>query len=96
MPKYIGVYTTACLTRRQLENFVKQLLAEDGDVRCEKAYASIVAGKLICVFAAASKEAMDAYQKERGLVPEHFWRIDMETQEGELKSVVEQAAEPKT
>ncbi len=87
MPKYLGVYTTACLTRRQLENLVKQLMTGEGDVRCEKAYASIVAGKLICVFSATSKEAMDDYQKQNGLVPEHFWRIDLETMDGELTSV---------
>lgn len=87
MPKYLGVYTTACLTRKQLENLVKQLLEESGEVRCEKAYASIVAGKLICVFSATSKEAMESYQKQRGFVPEHFWRIDLETQDGNLTPV---------
>ncbi len=87
MPKYLGVYTTACLTRKQLEQLVKQLLAGDGEVRCGKAYASTVAGQLICLFSAPSKEAMDAYQKQRGLVPEHLWRIDLETQDGELVSV---------
>jgi len=89
VPKYLGVYTTACLTRKQLENLVKQLLERNGDVRCEKAYASIVAGKLICVFSATTKEAMDDYQKQNGLVPEHFWRIDLETQDGELKATLE-------
>lgn len=89
MPKYLGVYVTACLTRKQLENLVKQLLAEDGEVRCEKAYASIVEGKLICVFSAPSREAMDNYQKQHGFVPEHFWRIDLETQNGDLVPVAE-------
>ncbi len=96
MPKYLGVYETACLTRRQLENLVKQLLAEDGEVKCEKAYVSIAAGKLICVFYAPTKEAMDAYQKQHGFVPVHFWRIDMETQDGELVSVVERTSAQQT
>ncbi len=87
MPKYLGVYTTACLTRKQLENLVNQLLAGDGNVHCEKAYVSTTAGQLICVFSSTSKEAMDDYQKQNGLVPEHFWRIDLETYDGELKSV---------
>ncbi len=87
MPKYIGVYTTACLTRKQLENLVRQLLAAEGEVRCEKAYASTTAGQLICVFAAASKEAMDAFQKQQGLVPEHLWRIDLESRDGEMANV---------
>lgn len=87
MPKYLGVYVTACLTRKQLENFVKQLLAEGGEVQCEKAYVSIVEGRLICLFSAPSKEAMDEYQKRHGFVPEHFWRIDLETRDGELVSV---------
>lgn len=84
MPKYLGVYTTACLTRKQLENLVKRLMAEKGDVRCEKAYVSIVVGKLICLFSATTKEAMDAYQNRHELLPEHFWRIDLEMQESEL------------
>jgi hypothetical protein len=84
VPKYIGVYTTACLTRKQLENLVRQLLTADGEVRCEKAYASTIAGQLICVFAAASKEAMETFQKQQGLVPEHLWRIDLESRDGEM------------
>ncbi|MCS7193052.1 MAG: hypothetical protein NZ805_15205 [Armatimonadetes bacterium] len=92
MPKYVGVYTTACLTRKQLENLVKQLLAGDGDVRCEKAYASTVSGQLICVFRASSKEAMDDYQKQKGLMPDQFWRIDLETQNGDLMPIYEQKA----
>ncbi|GBC99201.1 hypothetical protein HRbin17_01722 [bacterium HR17] len=87
MPKYLGVYTTACLTRKQLENLVKQLLTDEGEVRCEKAYASTVAGQLVCLFSSPSKEAMDDYQKRHGLVPEHFWRIDLETHDGELVAV---------
>ncbi|MFN4180329.1 MAG: hypothetical protein ACK4I8_08455 [Armatimonadota bacterium] len=59
MPKYLGIYETACLTRKQLENFVKQLLAGNRETRCEKAYASTTAGQIICIFSTPSKEAMD-------------------------------------
>ncbi|MCS7225316.1 MAG: hypothetical protein NZ959_12315 [Armatimonadetes bacterium] len=83
MPKYVGVYATACLTRGQLEELVGKLL-KDEEVTCEKAYAGIVAGVLLCLFQAPDRETLDEFQKRMGLVPEHLWRIDLETKDGEL------------
>ena len=86
MAKYLGVYATACLTRRQLQELVTKLM-EPGEVRCEKAYAGIVSGVLVCLFTAPSREALEEFQKRHGMVPEHLWRIDLESQEGQLVSV---------
>ncbi|GBC98163.1 hypothetical protein HRbin17_00660 [bacterium HR17] len=86
MPKYLAVYATACLTRRQLQELVATLM-QPGEVRCEKAYAGIVAGVLVCLFNAPSRESLDEFQKQHGMVPEHLWRIDLESQDGELVSV---------
>ena len=78
--------TTACLTRRQLQELVAKLM-EPGEVRCEKAYAGIGSGVRICLFSAPSREALDDFQKRHGMVPEHLWRIDLESQDGQLVSV---------
>jgi hypothetical protein len=53
---------------------------------CEKAYAGIVSGVLVCLFSAPSREALDEFQKRHGMVPEHLWRIDLESQDGQLVS----------
>lgn len=86
MPKYLGVYVTACLTRRQLQELVEKL-TQPGEVCCEKAYAGIVSGVLVCLFNAPNKEALDEFQKRHGMVAEHLWRIDLESQDGQLTSV---------
>ncbi len=86
MAKYIGVFATACLTRRQLQElFVR--LSQPGEVRCEKAYAGLVAGVLVGVFQAPSREALEAFLQQNGMVAENLWRIDLESQDGELASV---------
>ncbi len=86
MAKYIGVFATACLTRRQLQElFVR--LSQPGEVRCEKAYAGLVAGVLVGVFQAPSREALEAFFQQNGMVAENLWRIDLESQDGELASV---------
>lgn len=86
MPKYLGVYQTACLTRKQIQDLVTQL-SQPGEVRCEKAYVGIASGVMVLLFTAPSKEAFDEFQKQKGLVPEHLWRIDMESQDGQLRQV---------
>lgn len=86
MPKYLAVYATACLTRRQIQELVERL-SQPGEVRCEKAYAGIVAGVLVCLFSAPSKEALEEFQRRHQMVPEHLWRIDLESRDGEMVSL---------
>lgn len=86
MAKYIGVFVTACLTRRQLQDLVARL-SQEGEVRCEKAYAGLVDGVLICLFQAPNREALDAFCHQHGMVAEHLWRIELETKEDGLASV---------
>ncbi len=86
MAKYLSVFATACLTRRQLQELVARL-SQPGEVRCEKAYAGIVAGVLVCLFDAPAREALEAFLQQNGMVAEHLWRIDLESRDGELVSV---------
>ncbi|MGQ9462712.1 MAG: hypothetical protein ACUVTP_08130 [Candidatus Fervidibacter sp.] len=86
MPKYLGVYQTACLTRKQIQELVAQL-SQPGKVSCEKAYVGIASGVMILLFTALSREAFDEFQKQKGLVPEYLWRIDMESQDGQLSQL---------
>jgi hypothetical protein len=43
MAKYIGIFATACLTRRQLQDLVARL-SQQGEVYCEKAFAGLIDG----------------------------------------------------
>ncbi len=86
MAKYIGVFVTACLTRRQLQDLVSHL-SQQGEVYCEKAFAGLIDGVLVCLFNAPNREALDAFCHRHGMVAEHIWRIDLESKDGELVSV---------
>jgi hypothetical protein len=86
MAKYIGIFATACLTRRQLQDLVARL-SQQGEVYCEKAFAGLIDGVLVCLFNAPNREALDAFCHRHGMVAEHIWRIDLESRDGELVSV---------
>ncbi len=86
MAKYMGVFATACLTRRQLQELIGRL-SQPGEVRCEKAYAGLVAGVLVCLFDTPAREALEGFLQQQGMVAEHLWRIDLESRDGELVSV---------
>ncbi|MCS7263249.1 MAG: hypothetical protein NZ805_00280 [Armatimonadetes bacterium] len=86
MAKYIGVFATACLTRRQLQDLVARL-SQEGEVRCEKAYAGLVDGILVCLFQAPNRDALNDFLQQNGMVAENLWRIDLESQDGVLVSV---------
>ena len=86
MAKYIGIFATACLTRRQLQDLVSRL-SQQGEVYCEKAFAGLIDGVLVCLFNAPNREALDAFCYRHGMVAEHIWRIDLESRDGELVSV---------
>jgi len=86
MAKYIGVFATACLTRRQLQDLISHL-SQRGEVYCEKAFAGLIDGVLVCLFNAPNREALDAFCHQNGMVAENIWRIDLESRDGELISV---------
>ncbi len=86
MAKYIGVFATACLTRRQLQELIERL-SQQGEVRCEKAYAGLIDGVLLCLFQAPNREALNAFFQQHGMVAENLWRIDLESEDGKLVSV---------
>jgi hypothetical protein len=86
MAKYIGIFATACLTRRQLQDLVSHL-SQRGEVYCEKAFAGLIDGVLVCLFNAPNREALDAFCHRHGMVAEHIWRIDLESRDDELVSV---------
>jgi len=86
MAKYIGIFATACLTRRQLQDLIARL-SQQGEVYCEKAFAGLIDGVLVCLFNAPNREALDAFFHQHGMVAEHIWRIDLESRDGELVSV---------
>ena len=86
MAKYIGVFATACLTRRQLQELVSHL-SQQGEVYCEKAFAGLIDGVLVCLFNAPNREALDTFCHQHGMVAEHIWRIDLESRDSELVSV---------
>lgn len=83
MAKYIGVFATACLTHRQLRDLVSHL-SQKGEVYCEKAFAGLVDGVLVCLFNAPNRKALDAFCHQHGMMAEHIWRIDLESRDGEL------------
>lgn len=68
MAKYIGIFATACLTRRQLQDLVSHL-SQQGEVYCEKAFAGLIDGVLVCLFNAPNREALDAFCRGTG-----WWR----------------------
>jgi len=86
MPKFLGIFPTANLTRRQLQELVSHL-TQRGEVYCEKAYAGLIDGVLVCLFNAPNREVLDTFCHQHGIVAEYVWRIDLETKEGELVSV---------
>jgi len=86
MAKYIVVFATACLTRRQLQDLISHL-SQRGEVYCEKAFAGLIDDVLVCLFNAPNREALDAFCHQNGMVAEHIWRIDLESRDGELVSV---------
>lgn len=86
MAKYIGIFATACLTRRQLQELISHL-SQPGEVRCEKAYAGLVDGVLVCLFQAPNREALNAFCHQHGMVAENLWRIDLESKDGDLVQV---------
>jgi len=86
MAKYIGIFATTCLTRRQLQDLVSHL-SQRGEVYCEKAFAGLIDGVLVCLFNAPNREALDAFCHQHGMVAEHIWRIDLESRDSELVSV---------
>ncbi len=62
-------------------------LSQPGEVRCEKAYAGFVDGILVCLFQAPNREALISFLQQHGMVAESLWRIDLESEDGNLKSV---------
>lgn len=86
MAKFLGIFLTANLTSRQLQELVSHL-TQRGEVYCEKAYVGLIDGVLVCLFNAPNREALETFCHQHGIVAEHLWRIDLETKEDELVSM---------
>ena len=85
VPRYMGSYIIACMTRRELTEFIKKLSAP-GSTQCLKAYANLIDGKMFAIFEAPTRDALDGFQKRMQMKPLEVLKVDMETDEqGELQ-----------
>jgi hypothetical protein len=88
MPVYIAHYETGCMTRQQLEQLVAEVAAaSSGPCSSRQCFASMTGGRLVWVFDAPDRAALDDWLVRLRLA-NHQWlmRVEYEGDGGAVKA----------
>lgn len=88
MPRYLACYTTACMTRQQLERLARQAEDLGGKTRSVRLAASLTGGRLVWEFDSPDRETLDRWLALLTM-SNHEWlvRVDYQAEGGQLTEV---------
>ncbi len=81
MPLYFSAHTTACLTKQELRELMKQLLAAP-EVKVRRALASQIGGRMLVEAEAPDQKAVEHFFKSRHVNCEWVMRIELDALPG--------------
>lgn len=81
MPLYFSAHTTACLTKQQLRQLMKELPAGT-DLRIRRSVASQIGGRMLVETEAPDQPTLEKFFEARRINCEWVMRIDLDAQNG--------------
>ncbi|MDD5542331.1 MAG: hypothetical protein PHX83_04085 [Acidobacteriia bacterium] len=78
MHRFLTSTVIACLTRQDIELLIGDLKSPSNSITLEHAWAGSTDGKLLCLFAATDRAALEAFLKAKRVHTEWSVLVDME------------------
>lgn len=85
LPKYISAHVIACMPHQRLQKLLREIQAEEGDVRNLKAYCDTLQGRMVCEFEAPDGTVLAEWLKARKIAYQWIFRIEFFAENGKVE-----------